>query len=232
MTPVREVVFDTETTGTDHNNDRLVEIGAVELIGLIPSGRTFHSYINPGREVSPGAFRVHGLSTDFLRAHPPFRRVVSKFLAFIGPDRLVAHNAEFDRRFINAELERLGLPPLDNPFLDTLPLAKEVKRGGQHNLDALARHYNVDTTRRTKHGALVDSEILAEVYLHLRGGRQFGMALTNVAEETAAPILQHGTRSFTVRSSPAEREAHSAFVEGLGPKAIWKRYQGDTLCPA
>jgi DNA polymerase-3 subunit epsilon len=229
---VREIVFDTETTGTDASVDRIVEVGAVEIVDLIPTGRTFHSYINPGRQVSPGAFRVHGLSNEFLKGHPSFRRVAPKFLAFIGGDRLVAHNAGFDVRFLNAELQKLGLPPLDNPIIDTLEVARKVKRGGQHNLDALCRHFNIDSLRRTKHGALLDSEILAEVYLHLNGGRQFGMALSQDVEEKVVTTLQHGTRSFTVRSTPAELEAHAAFVDGLGAKAVWNRYQGEETCPA
>jgi len=223
---LREIVFDTETTGTNAKHDRLVEIAGVELIDLIPTGNTWQSYINPGMPVSPGAFRVHGLSNEFLRRHPPFRRVVKGFLAFVGDARLVAHNAKFDRGFLDEELSRIDMPPMANEFVDTLEVAKKVKKGGQHNLDALCRHFGIDNSRRTKHGALLDSEILAEVYLYLSGGRQFGMELVETTIDKVVTTGDYGTRAFTVRSNPDEAAAHAAFVEGLGAKAIWKRYVG------
>jgi DNA polymerase-3 subunit epsilon len=221
----RQIVWDTETTGTNKKTDRVCEIGAVEIEDFIPTGRTFHEYINPQHPVHPGAFNVHGLSNDFLKAFPTFRRMHKRFLDFVGNAPLVAHNSSFDVDMVNAELERLGLPPLSNPIIDTLPLARRVKKGGLHNLDALCSHFGVDTTRRTKHGALVDSEILAEVYLHLNGGRQFGMTLSpETVDNPLISVGKYGSRLFTVRSTTQEREAHAAFIQGLGPKAIWQRY--------
>jgi DNA polymerase-3 subunit epsilon len=226
----RQVVWDTETTGVNKQTDRIVEIGAVEIVSFIPTGRTFHCFINPQHPVNPGALRVHGLSNEFLKGHPTFRRQHGRFLDFIGDAPLVAHNASFDVDMMNAELARLGLPPLANPIIDTLPLARRVKKGGSHTLDALCSHYNVDTTRRTKHGALVDSEILAEVYLHLNGGRQFGMTLSpETVDNPQISVGKYGPRVFTVRSTTEERTAHAAFVQGLGPAAVWNRYNEETI---
>jgi DNA polymerase-3 subunit epsilon len=225
----RQVIFDTETTGTSPATDRIIEIGAVEIQDFIPTGRTFHCFINPQHPVSPGAFNIHGLSNEFLKAFPTFKRQYKGFLDFVGDAPMVAHNAKFDIGMITAELARLGLPPLDNPMIDTLPLARRVKKGGLHNLDALCSHYGVDTSRRTKHGALVDCEILAEVYLHLNGGRQFGMTLSpETVDNPAISVGKYGSRLFTVRSTTQEREAHEAFVAALGPKAIWNRYGEET----
>jgi DNA polymerase-3 subunit epsilon len=225
----RQVIWDTETTGTSPATDRIIEIGAVEIQDFIPTGRTFHCFINPQHPVSPGAFNIHGLSNEFLKAFPTFKRQYKGFLDFVGDAPMVAHNAKFDIGMITAELARLGLPPLDNPMIDTLPLARRVKKGGLHNLDALCSHYGVDTSRRTKHGALVDCEILAEVYLHLNGGRQFGMTLSpETVDNPAISVGKYGSRLFTVRSTTQEREAHEAFVAALGPKAIWNRYGEET----
>lgn len=222
---MRQIVWDVETTGTSFATDRIVEIGAVEIVDFIPTGRTYQQYFNPQHPVSPGAFGVHGLSNDFLKGFPTFKRKYKEFLEFIGDSPLVAHNGKFDIGMLNAELARLGMPPLENPLIDTLPLARRVKRGGLHNLDALCSHYGVDTTRRTKHGALLDSEILAEVYLHLNGGRQFGMTLSpKTVDNPTISVGKYGSRLFTVRSTMEEREAHAAFIQGLGPKAIWHRY--------
>jgi DNA polymerase-3 subunit epsilon len=226
---MRQIVFDTETTGTSHQTDRIVEIGAVEIVDFIPTGRTYQQYFNPQHPVAPGAFNIHGLSNDFLKGFPTFKRKYKEFLDFIGRDPLVAHNGKFDIGMLNAELQRLGLPPLENPLIDTLPLARRVKKGGLHNLDALCSHYGVDTTKRTKHGALLDSEILAEVYLHLNGGRQFGMTLSpQTVDNPTISVGKYGSRLFTVRSTTQEREAHAAFIQGLGPKAVWLRYAEGT----
>lgn len=228
---MREVVFDVESTGVNTATDRIVEVGAVELVDLMPTGRTFHSYVNPQQEVPIGAFKVHGLDYAFLKSHPTFRRVAPKFLDFVGDARLVAHNGDrFDVPIVNAELARLGLPLLANVVIDSLSLARKAKPGGKHNLDALCRHYGIDNSHRTLHGALLDSEILAEVYLHLHGGRQFGMQLAETAAAAAdhIPVGDHGSRVFTVRSTVEEREAHDAFVAGLGGKSIWRQYLGGT----
>lgn len=220
---MREIVWDTETTGVNHNEDRIVEIGAVELVDLLPTGRTFHTYINPQRDVPQHVVKVHGLTYDFLKKYPVFRRKAQAFLDFIGDARLVAHNAPFDLRFINAELARINLPPLQNEIVDTLELARKVKKGGSHKLDVLCNHFGVDTSKRVLHGALLDSEILAEVYLHLRGGRQHAIPLVVEAVAEVEVVHAHGSRTIVPRGTPGEREAHIAFVSGI-KDAIWSRY--------
>ncbi|RMF09710.1 MAG: DNA polymerase III subunit epsilon, partial [Alphaproteobacteria bacterium] len=175
---MREIVFDTETTGLDPaQGDRLVEIGCVELYNLVPTGKTFHVYINPERDMPQAAYEVHGLSEAFLRDHPVFAEVAADFLDFIGDATLVAHNAEFDMKFINAELTRLGFPPIGNDrVIDTLAIARRNFPGSPATLDALCKRFGIDNSARTKHGALLDAELLADVYLELRGGRQVGLA--------------------------------------------------------
>lgn len=178
---MREIVFDTETTGLDpYKGDRIVEIGCVELYNTIPTGQTFHVYLDPERDMPEEAFRVHGLSREFLTGKPLFAAIADDFLAFIGDDsRLIAHNAEFDMRFINAELERLGRGRIAaERIVDTLVLARRKHPGASNSLDALCARYGVDTSRRTKHGALLDSELLADVYAELIGGRQAALGLT------------------------------------------------------
>ena len=177
---LREIVMDTETTGLDPlNGDRIVEIGGVELINHLPTGRTYHQYINPERPMPREAFEVHGLGDDFLRDKPVFARIVDEFLDFIGDAKLVIHNASFDMGFLNAELTRVGRPLLpDHQAIDTLDIARRKFPGAQASLDALCKRFGVDNSAREKHGALLDSEILAEVYLELVGGRQQGFALT------------------------------------------------------
>lgn len=221
---MRQVVFDTETTGLDENKDRIVEIGAVELVDFLPTGRTFHAYVNPQQEVPQRAFEIHGLNYEFLKKHPTFRRVWPKFEAFVGDAPLVAHNAAYDFKMFRGELARLGLPPLANEMIDTLKLAKLAKPGGQHNLDVMCKFYGIDNSKRVLHGALLDSEILAEVYLHLNGGRQFGIELAPVEEVVEAGVGQYGARPFRSRLTPAEREAHAGFVASIGAKAIWNQY--------
>ena len=171
---MREIVFDTETTGLDPAaGHRIVEIGCVEILNTIPTGQTFHFYLDPERDMPEEAFRVHGLSTEFLTGKPKFAEIAEKFLAFVGDAMLVAHNAEFDLRFVNAELAALGHPLLGSDrIVDTLALARRRHPGAPNSLDALCLRYGIDTSRRTKHGALLDSEILAEVYAELTGGRR------------------------------------------------------------
>jgi DNA polymerase-3 subunit epsilon len=227
----REIVLDTETTGlSPATGDRLVEIGCVELINHIPSGRHYHVYINPERSMPEEAFRVHGLSDDFLRDKPLFKAVAEDFLAFIGDAQLIIHNASFDMGFLNAELERIGRRPLTNPVLDTVMLAREKHPGARVSLDAMCKHYGIDNSRRTLHGALLDSEILAEVYLELIGGKQVSLALIaenriSGADAIAARVVARPRPNpLPPRISPQELAAHKAFVEKLGDEAIWAQY--------
>lgn len=226
----REIVFDTETTGLDPaSGDRIVEIGCVELINHIPTGRHFHVYLNPERQMDEGAFAVHGLSDAFLRDQPRFAEKVDEFLDFIGDSVLVAHNAPFDIGFFNAELARLKRPALSNRVIDTVALAREKYPGARVSLDALCKAYGIDNSRRTLHGALLDSEILAEVYLELIGGRQVALTLetasTVVVAETAslAPARQRPI-PLPPRLTPAELAAHATLVASLGDGALWSNY--------
>ena len=234
---MREIVLDTETTGFDaETGDRIVEIGAVELMNHLPTGRTFHVYINPERAMPQGAFEIHGLGDDFLRDKPKFAHIARDFIEFIGTDaRLVIHNASFDMKFLNAELRRAGHAPLpDHRALDTLMLAREKFPGSPNSLDALCRRFGVDNSGRERHGALLDSELLAEVYLELIGGRQPDLVLDQpgaVAAGRANPADQQSGAARRPRPAPlpprlttAEAEAHAAFVATLGDTAIWARY--------
>ena len=230
---MREIVLDTETTGFEPSEGhRIVEIGAVELVNLMPTGRVYHQYINPERAMPAEAFQVHGLSDDFLRDKPRFAEIGAAFWEFIGTDsRLVIHNAAFDMKFLNAELSWAKLPLIaTDRALDTLLIARRKFPGSPASLDALCRRFGVDNTSREKHGALLDSEILAEVYLELLGGRQPDLVLSS------APAAKAGTQpveAWRPRARPeplpprltqAEAEAHAAFVAGLGDAAIWRRF--------
>ncbi|WP_404400940.1 DNA polymerase III subunit epsilon [Pelagibacterium halotolerans] len=228
----REIVLDTETTGlSPRQGDRLVEIGCVELINHVPTGKNHHVYINPERDMPEEAFRVHGLSDEFLRDKPVFADVVEDFIAFIGDATLIIHNAPFDMGFLNAELEWVQRPALTNPVIDTVMLAREKHPGARVSLDALCKHYGIDNSRRTLHGALLDSEILAEVYLELIGGRQVALALseearTYGAEPDARPRAAQRPQPLPPRLTQAELAAHAAFLEKeLGDKAIWTQYE-------
>lgn len=227
----REIVLDTETTGlSPAAGDRLVEIGCVELINHIPSGRHYHVYINPQRSMPEEAFRVHGLSEEFLADKALFKDVAADFIEFLDDAQLVIHNASFDMGFLNAELERAGRRPLSNPVLDTVMLAREKHPGARVSLDALCKHYGIDNSRRTLHGALLDSEILAEVYLELIGGKQVSLAL--IAENRvsgADAIAARGVARprpvpLPSRISAGELAAHTAFIAKLGDEAIWTQY--------
>ncbi len=231
---MREIVMDTETTGLDPNDGhRIVEIGAVELWNLLPTGRTYHQYINPERPMPKEAEQVHGLNDAFLSDKPPFARIAPAFLEFIGDARLVIHNASFDMAMLNAELVRLGKPRLPmSRALDTLEVARRRFPGAQASLDALCRRFGVDNSGREKHGALLDSELLAEVYLELMGGRQQGLGFGPAAGAAAPgdPVAPGGEfsakprpRSLPPRLTEAERAAHDAFVAELGDKALWNR---------
>lgn len=229
----REIVLDTETTGlSPQQGDRLVEIGCVELINHIPSGRHYHVYINPQRDMPQEAFRVHGLSEEFLADKPLFGAVANDFRAFIGDATLVIHNAPFDMGFLNAELERAGQGRLRNTVIDTVMLAREKHPGARVSLDALCKHYGIDNSRRTLHGALLDSEILAEVYLELIGGKQVSLAL--IAENRVSGADAIASRVVVARRpmplpsrlTPDEAAAHAAIVVKMGGDAIWARYEG------
>jgi DNA polymerase-3 subunit epsilon len=229
---MREIVFDTETTGLDaRNGDRLVEIGGVELLNHIPTGRTFHRYLNPGRPVHPDAVAVHGLTDAFLADKPRFEEVVDEFLDFVGDSALVAHNAGFDREFINAELERAGRPALPEArFVDTLMIARRRHPGASNSLDALCARYGIDSSARTKHGALLDAEILADVYLELLGGRQAMLALSLEdgagLEAVVTVAIERRPHPLPPRLTEADRQAHRAFVAGLCETPVWARYWG------
>jgi DNA polymerase-3 subunit epsilon len=227
----REIVLDTETTGLSPvTGDRIVEIGCVELINHIPTGRHFHVYLNPERQMPDDAYRVHGLSDEFLRDKPRFAAVAEDFLDFVGDATLIIHNAPFDMGFLDAELEKAKYPSLRNEVIDTVMLARQVHPGARVSLDSLCKHYGIDNSRRTLHGALLDSEILAEVYLELIGGRQ--VALTFVAETRAStietirgfPPARPRPSPLPARLSAAERQAHALLVATLGAGALWGDY--------
>jgi DNA polymerase-3 subunit epsilon len=225
---MREIVLDTETTGLDPaTGDRIVELGAVELLNHMPTGKSFHRYINPQREVPAEAVEVHGLTTAFLADKPVFAAIAAEFAAFLGDARLIIHNAAFDMKFLNAELCWAGHGSL--PWaraVDTLELARRRFPGAQNSLDALCRRFGVDNTGREKHGALLDSELLAEVYLELIGGRQPDLILTVVTSGGAAKAIwtpPPRPRPLVPRLTDAEAAAHAAFIAELGDQALWVR---------
>ena len=232
---MREIVFDTETTGLDPaRGDRVVEIGAIELYNHIPTGRNFHAYLNPERPMSIDAARVHGLDDAFLKDKPVFAAVADELLEFFGDANLIAHNASFDISFLNAELARLDKPPLgDDRVIDTLAMARRKHPGSPASLDALLSRYQVDASRRTLHGALLDAELLSEVYIELIGGRQASLVLGEEPDaQTIAPA--HAPAAIGVRAAPRafrisaeEIAAHRAAIERLGAKAIWRNYLTD-----
>lgn len=226
---MREIVLDTETTGFEPSEGhRIVEIGAVELFNHMPTGQTFHEYLDPERAMPTEAFEVHGLGDDFLRGKPKFKAIGPKFLEFVGDAKLVIHNASFDMKFLNAELGWAGLPTLPmSQALDTLAIARSRFPGAPASLDALCRRFGIDNSAREKHGALLDSEILAEVYLELIGGRQpdFGLTASTGAttDGRAEADWRPGPRPqpLSPRITAEESAAHAAFIEGLGGDAIW-----------
>ncbi|MDE0694498.1 MAG: DNA polymerase III subunit epsilon [Boseongicola sp.] len=228
---MREIVLDTETTGLDPDSgDRIVEIGAVELLGHVPTGSTYHQYINPERKVPKEAVDVHGLTDDFLRDKPSFGAIAQDFLAFIGDANLVIHNAAFDVKFLNAELRWLALPQIDSGrTVDTLEIARRKFPGSPASLDALCRRFGIDNSKRTLHGALLDSEILAELYLELIGGRQPDLLLATKDEATVAADAgeqwRPGPRPVRLgsRVTPEEEKAHAELVIRLGEGSVWQR---------
>lgn len=231
---MREIIFDTETTGLESKIDRIIEIGAIELFNHFPTGRSFHVFVNPGdRKVHPDALAVHGITDEFLKDKPPFSAIVEELVEFFEGAKWIAHNATFDMGFINAEFERLGRAPVPNDqVLDTLALARRKHPMGPNSLDALCRRYGIDNSHRTKHGALLDSELLAEVYIEMLGGRQatFGLDAASNAqarrneEEEVVVVLTERPRPLVARLTEVEILAHEALKKRIGAKAIWANY--------
>lgn len=230
---MREIIFDTETTGLDSREDRIIEIGGIELDNHFPTGRTLHLYINPEeRKVHPDALAVHGITDDFLKDKPVFADVAEQILSFFQGAKWIAHNATFDMGFVNAELARLGLPAIaQSEVIDTLSLARRKHPMGPNSLDALCRRYGIDNSHRTKHGALLDSELLAEVYIEMIGGRQAALGLAgpgqvSVEEGEAGAVTATGRpKPLAPRVTESERASHETMVARIGGKAIWARYQ-------
>jgi DNA polymerase-3 subunit epsilon len=228
---MREIVLDTETTGLDPlRGDRLVEIGCIEILNRMPTGQTFHRHLNPEREMSAEAYAVHGLSSEFLADKPLFAHVVGEFLEFIGDAPLVIHNASFDISFINAELDRIKRPliPRDR-LVDTLLLARRKHPGVSNRLDDLCSRYAIDNSHRTKHGALLDAELLAEVYVDLIGARQSQLILASESREIRVGVAGEMPRRqrltpLAPRITEADLTEHRAFVATLGDKPIWMEY--------
>lgn len=234
---MREIIFDTETTGLDAQNDRIIEIGGVELLNRFPTGRSLHLFINPdGRQVHPDALAVHGISDAFLAGKPKFSAVADEILEFFDGARLVAHNAQFDMGFLNAELARVGIEAIgQDRVVDTLSLARRRHPAGPNNLDALCKRYGIDNSHREKHGALLDAELLADVYIEMLGGRQAALGL--VAERDGPRDIATGEIEVTVgqrpvplapRISDAELQAHERLVARMGPKALWRQESDQT----
>ncbi len=230
---MREIVLDTETTGLDpKQGHRIIEIGCIELVNYVPSGREFHQFINPERDVPEDAQQVHGITNAFLADKPVFSEVADSFLEFISDSTLIIHNASFDMGFINHELVQLPRDPI--PFdrvVDTLALARRKHPAGPNSLDALCKRYRIDLSERTKHGALLDSELLARVYMELIGGTQAALGLEEAL--TRGPAFQTGG-NIRVRPRPTalpprltadEQDAHRAFIEDLGAPALWESYE-------
>jgi DNA polymerase III subunit epsilon len=228
---MREIVFDTETTGLDPGQgDRLVEIGCIELVNRFPTGKTFHCYFNPERDMPAQALAIHGLTGEFLKDKPLFAHKVDELIAFLGEAQLVAHNAMFDHGFLNAELERAGRGGVSRErMVDTLLIARRKHPGGANRLDDLCVRYAVDNSRRTKHGALLDAELLAEVYVELIGARQAQLVLS----QATVPVQGAGGEAIVLRERPAPlaarlteaaRAAHRRFIASLGERAIWRDY--------
>jgi DNA polymerase-3 subunit epsilon len=224
---VREIILDTETTGLDPSSgDRIVEIGCIETHNHLSTGEVFHCYVDPERDMPEGAFAVHGLSREFLAGKPKFAEIADRFLEFIDDAPLVIHNAEFDLRFLDAEMSLIGKAPIERSrTVDTVALARRRYPGAQVSLDALCRRFEIDLTRREKHGALLDAELLAEVYLYLMGGRQPGLDLHVAAVTAAAPDTANRERPLRPARahapSPAEAEAHEALLDQL-TEPLWR----------
>lgn len=232
---LREIIFDTETTGLSNKDDRIVEFGGVELDNKFPTGRSIHLYFNPdGQKVHPDALEVHGITDEFLKDKPLFKDKCDELLAFLDGAKLVAHNANFDMGFLNAELARLSRMAISNDVvIDTLAIARRRHPMGPNSLDALCRRYGIDNSKREKHGALLDAELLAEVYIEMSGGRQTALSLVAETSEPSQSqrsdvqidrILQR-SEPLAPRITDEEKEAHSDMIQKLGDGAIWRQYQ-------
>jgi DNA polymerase-3 subunit epsilon len=228
----REIVLDTETTGLDvRSGHRLIEVGCIELVDFLPTGRTFHRYIHPERDIEAGAQQVHGISLEMLKDKPKFAEICDELIDFIGDAQVVAHNAAFDRGFINFEIERCGKSIIaDVRWTDTLQLAQKRFPGMYNSLDALCKRFKISLAERDKHGALLDARLLSEVYLELQGGRERGLDLTPAAVKTAVALAKQAAygprpRPLDPRSTDDERAAHAAFVKkALKDKAVWIKW--------
>ncbi len=234
---MREIIFDTETTGFDPlTGDRMVEIGCIEMVGRVITGRTFHSYFNPERAMPPGAEAVHGLSDKFLSDKPLFASQVDALLEFIGDSPLVAHNASFDFGFLNMELERCGRAAVDmGRMVDTIAIARTRHPGAKLSLDALCTRYGIDRSHRTRHGALLDAELLAQLYIELTGGRQIGLGLGDMAESVADEVpLVRSDRPYRAprphQPLPEEFENHRAFIATI-KDALWTEEERRAAAP-
>ena len=235
---MREIIFDIETTGlSPENGDRIIEIGAIELVNRFPTGKTFHEYLHPGdQEIHPDAERIHGISKAQLEGKSSFADILPKFQEFFGNGTLIAHNAKFDVGFFDAELHRVNQPPVDTTrVVDTLTIAKRKYSGARNSLDALCDRFGISRASRTLHGALLDSELLADVYIELTGGRQVGMSLEVASDDNRSADFGVDDESLTVRQRPnplptrltaQEKAAHDAFIQSMGDDAIWSKWQG------
>lgn len=229
---MREIILDTETTGLDpKRGDRLIEIGCIELFNRFPTGREYHCFINPERDVPREAQDIHGISTEFLKDKPVFKKVAQDFLDFIAADQLVIHNAQFDIGFLNFELELVGWPPIGmERVVDTLALARRKHPGSKVNLDALCKLYGIDNSKRTKHGALMDSLLLADVYVELLGERQAAFGLVAKGTAAAGPGRAKHKKAeprkvaLSSRLTDDDRAAHRTYIETLKTKAVWLKY--------
>jgi DNA polymerase III subunit epsilon len=235
---MREIVFDTETTGFDPKEHRVLEIGCVEIVNRLPTGRVFHHYLNPEREIDWQAARVHGITADKVAGAPKFADIAQAFLEFVGDSPLVAHNASFDMGFMAMELERASCPPLTNIVVDTVALARQKLPGQRVGLDALCRLYNIDLSARTLHGALLDAQLLVEVYIELTGGLQGSLLGSSLSAHGAQADMGRAVQSVqlhtptrpagdlgVVEPTAAEREAHQAFLQAQVPAALWNAKQ-------
>lgn len=230
MTGLREIIFDTETTGFDaRGEDRITEIGCVEVVDLVPTGNTYQTYLDPQRDLSERITEITGLTREFLTGKPLFADAAQEFLDFIGDSPLVAHNADFDRGFINAELERAGYDPIDRSrFVDTVKIAREKFPGAPASLDALCKRFDISLSSRDKHGALIDAHLLAEVYLDLRGGRVRKLKFDDPdkigGDEKTQTIAAARPAPLAARLTEAECAAHRRFMDELGEETVWHYY--------
>ncbi len=223
---MREIVFDTETTGFGVEEHRVIELGAVELMNRLPTGKTFHTYLNPERAIDPGAMRVHGISDEKVKSAPRFRDVAADWLAFVGDATLVAHNAEFDMAFMTMELGRAGLPPHTNLVVDTLVLARAKLPGQRHRLDALCSFYGIDNSARVFHGALLDAQLLADVYVELTGGLQASFGLDTAGPDLATQSRQQlavAGNGLVREPSPHEQATHAEWLAKNVPNSLWHK---------